>query len=73
MSENKRDTEAKMVLTPDQIRAGECMAKINNILKQYGMVLIPLFHFDGQHLDARCSLAKRPDNQMTGDIVGGVK
>jgi len=58
MQENQQDT--KRIITPEQVKQGECMDKINTILHSYNMALVPIFKFDGVRLDARVAITERP-------------
>lgn len=74
MQENQQDTNR--ILTPEQIKVQDIMQKINALLEANGMMLVPIFKFDGMRLDARCGIQMQPKLGPNGLPVmpeGGAK
>ena len=52
----------KRILTPDQIKAEACGKAVHEVLNKYGMIMVPIFSFNGRDLDARIQILPRAIN-----------
>lgn len=56
------------IITQETLKFEQCSSEITQILNKYGMILVPVFAFDGKKLDVRCNLM--PKGQATAQPSG---